>query len=471
MPGSNNIGFGAPRAPHVHAGLCTGLCCALLLLLSGCVLAPAGMGDEQRRVDEAGGLYAERFEERELPELPERPEWQHVLHRAFWANGGLEAAYHDWSAAMARVQQAATWPNAPLRLRFEYMFSSDGMKAWNRTTIGGDLEGTEFPTKTARAGRVALADARAAGHRFAGAKFDLQRRVLNAWIDYALMEQMLRIQRDNVQVLRLLADTAEVRVRAGGPQQDFLKAQIEHQLADNELQTIQSQLPQMRAMLNAMLARPADAPLPPPEQIPGPRAIPAEDARLLAVGVFNSPELAALARQVEGRQDALERARMEFIPDISPMAAITGNVSQMIGAMVMVPTTIPRINGMIKEARSELRGMEAMRRQSTFEAAGSFVGTLYMVRNAERQVALFHDRILPAAEMVLAAARQSYTAGTVTFIELIDSQRTLLDVKLMIAEARAAREKALADLEALAGVDIETLSAPAAAPATQPAAP
>ena len=69
--------------------------------------------------------------------------------------------------------------------------------------------------------------------------------------------------------------------------------------------------------------------------------------------------------------------------------------------------------------------------------------------------------------MVLANSRQSYTTGSVGFIELIDSQRTLLDVRLMIVEARAAREKALADLESLAGVDIETLKSPATQAATK----
>ena len=52
---------------------------------------------------------------------------------------------------------------------------------------------------------------------------------------------------------------------------------------------------------------------------------------------------------------------------------------------------------------------------------------------------------------------QSYTTGGVGLIELIDSQRLLLDAKLTLAEARAGREKRLAELEALAGVDIETL--------------
>jgi outer membrane protein TolC len=74
---------------------------------------------------------------------------------------------------------------------------------------------------------------------------------------------------------------------------------------------------------------------------------------------------------------------------------------------------------------------------------------------------------MPLAQQALDSSRRAYSVGTLGFADLIDSQRTLLDVRRMIAEARIEREKRLAELEALAGVDIETLARPATMPATQ----
>ena len=54
---------------------------------------------------------------------------------------------------------------------------------------------------------------------------------------------------------------------------------------------------------------------------------------------------------------------------------------------------------------------------------------------------------------------------------MVDAQRTLLDIRQMIAETRIEREKRLAELEALAGVDIETIKPSSTAPASQPAVP
>jgi outer membrane protein TolC len=372
--------------------------------------------------------------------------------------------------AVSRIQQAGSYPNSPVTFGFEYMFSDESMKSWDRTTLSAGFDAGEsllLPNKVYQSGKIATRDAQAAGERFSAAKFGLQRRVLNAWIDYALLAEQVRIQRENAALLKLLNETAAGRVQAGGPQQDLLRTDIEYRMSDNQLRTMESELPRMRAMLNALMGRAADAPLPPPPALAEQRPVPADDAALLAVGVDANPELKALALETTGRRDALERARMEYLPDINPFAAITGDVTQVVGVDVMLPTVLPRIRGMVKEARADLRRVQAMARQTRLDRSAEYVAALYALRNSERQASLFEQQILPAAQRVLENVRQAYTAGTGIYLDLIEAQRTLLDVRLTIAESRAAREKSLADLEALAGVDVETLSRATTQPTTK----
>ena len=437
---------------------------AATALLSGCVLAPKEAGEQQARLRAAGEPYRLPFERRALPELPPQPTWAEVLRRAFLANGELEVAYHEWAMAVARIRQAGAYPNTPVALDFEYMFSAERMKAFDRTSVAAGFdaaEGLAFPTKVYQAAKVATRDAEAAGERFLAAKFALQRRVLTDWSDYALAAEQARIQRENLSLLRLLLETAGGRVRAGGPQRDLLRTEIEYRLAQNRLADIEAGLPQARARLNAVLGRPADAPLPPPDELPPSRPLPADDAALIAAAAAANPELAGLARLVDGRRDALELARMQYIPDLTPAAGFTGTVEQFVGLGVMLPTIIPEIQGMIREARADLRRVEALYRQTRLDRQAQVVAALYALRNSERQAALFADQVLPASERVLADVRRAYTAGTADYRQLIDAQRTLLDVRLLLAESRTARERSLADLEALAGVDVETLRRPA----------
>lgn len=438
----------------------------LLLLMAlgmvgGCALEPKGIDAERSRAQAAAQPYEQPFEERKLPVLSAQPDWRGVLQRAFLANGELESAFFAWQAALSRVEIASAYPNTRVMVGFDYMFSAENMKAWDRTTLSVGFDPMmmlQFPTKVAQAGKVALAEAQAAGERFRAAKFTLQQNVLVAWSNYALAAEKLRIQREQIELLSMLVDTAAQRVRSGGAQPDLLKAQTEYELAQNELANLESELRAMRAMLNGMLARPADAPLDPPTHLPEPRAIPADDATLITAAVDQNPELAALAHEVAGRADSVELARLAYIPDLAPQFSITGSVSQAVGAMVALPTTLRQIRASIDEARALLRSTEAMARQTRSDRAAQFVVTLVALRNHERQIDLFERSILTNVEQVYTGSQRAYAVGAASFAGLIDSQRMLLEVRLLAAEAGAAREQRLAELERLAGLDIETLA-------------
>jgi cobalt-zinc-cadmium efflux system outer membrane protein len=433
-------------------GLATGL--------GGCVLAPHGTGIEHAKLNSASPSFEPRIETRQLPELPAVVGWQDALSRAFLANGELESSYFEWKAAFARIDQAATWPNSNVALSFGYLFSAGNMKTWDRTTIGAGFDPSmnlSLPAKTRAAGKVALAAAREAGARFRAVKFDLQRRVLEAYLDLALTEELIRIERDNLTFLKLLSDSAADRAEAGGPMQDLFKAMIESETAQNDLAGLEAKAQSMRGELNGMLGRDASAPLGLPPELPPPRPVTADDAALIAVAVAQNPELTALAEEVAGRGDAVELARLAYLPDIIPSASITGSLSQSLGAMLMVPTKLPAIRAAIDEAEAMSRSSEAMLRQTTQDRAARFVADLYLMRNAERETQLYRARVVPAARQLVSSSRNAYAAGTIVFADLIDSERMLISVRRMVAQAQIEREQRLAELEALAGVDIEML--------------
>lgn len=460
------------RAPgHVPVALPLGglrRCCtvcgsaavlALALLSPGCTLTPAGTKDERSRAEEAGTPYEPRFEERALPELPAAPTWRDVLHRCLVANGDLEAAYYDWRAAVERIDIASAYPNSNATVGFSYALSSDRMKTFDRMTfaIGFDsMENLAFPSKVKRQGRIALDQARAAGERFRAAKFDLQRRVLSGWAEYTLAAERLQVQQEQVDLARLAFEGASASVTAGGAQQDLLRSELELRKADEAVRLTQAQLAGQRALLNAMLGRLPEEPLSAAAEGPH-RLVVASDADLLAAGVEQNPELAGLARQTEGRVDALELARLQWIPDINPSVVFTGDVLQAIGAAVVLPTTIAEIRGGIRESQAMLRGSEAALRQARSDRAGAFVATLILMRNAERQAAFFQVTVEPLAESLRQTSGELYSAGGGSFRDLIEARGMLLDARLAAAEARAMQETKLAELEALMGVDVETL--------------
>ncbi len=437
------------------------LCCSFAVLFSACVLAPAGLDEERARLEEAGSAFDAPYEDRALPDLPTQPAWRDVLQRALIVDGELEAAYFEWRAAVESVDAAAGWPNTSVMPTLSYLFSDESLKAWDRTTlnVGFDAsENLELPVKTRKAGEVALAEARAARERFRAAKFTLQRRVLEAWLDLALAEEELRIAREDLELRRLLAQTTAARVQAGANQQELIRTDLELREAENELRSLEAGARATRALLNGMLARASDAPLELAPELPEPRELSTDDAAILAAGTEANPELAALAAEIAGREDALELARLQRLPNFNPFVGLTGSVSQVVGVAVMLPTTLPEIRSGIAQARAMLREAQAKLRKARLDRAARFVAALVVLRDSEREARFLEQSFLPAAGLLVESAHRTYTAGTSGLLELIEARRVLLDVRLMIAEARIERERRLAEIEELAGIDVETLA-------------
>lgn len=426
----------------------------LMALLAGCALRPAGEKTERTAIDRAGEAYSSA-----PAPLPESPTVEDYLQFAFLNNGDLESQYWQWRAAIEQVPQVSSFPR--LMLTYDVMFSTENMSLWDRSTVGlgnDSMEAIPFPTKLKTRGKIALENARAAGERFAQMKFLLQQQVRNTWYDISFLAEGLRIQQENVALLTMISGQASARVRTGSAsQQDLLRAQTNVDLARNELENLQSQLPGLVARMNALLGRSTDAPVPLPGELPAPRPLPVSDDELLRIGAERSPELAAFSRQIAGREQALSLAKQAWLPDFNLSGSITGDATQALGAMVMLPTRIEAIKGGIAEARANIRAVEAAREQYERDLAASFVFNLYVLRNDERQAALFEKTIIPRAEQTVAVAATDYANNRLSFADLLETQRTLLDARLVLAQLRIEREKALAAIETWSTVDVQAM--------------
>ena len=83
---------------------------------------------------------------------------------------------------------------------------------------------------------------------------------------------------------------------------------------------------------------------------------------------------------------------------------------------------------------------------------------LYDFEDSRRKVSLYGDILLPKAEELLVASETAYRAGTIDFLSLIDAQRTLLKYQLYYERALTNNAQRLAELEMLAGTQLQTVA-------------
>ena len=86
---------------------------------------------------------------------------------------------------------------------------------------------------------------------------------------------------------------------------------------------------------------------------------------------------------------------------------------------------------------------------NTFHA--QTVTALFKLRDAERQINLYENALLPKANESLVATQRAYSAGAAPFSDMIDAQRMLLSLELSFARAITDYNQARIILEKLTG--------------------
>ncbi len=433
---------------------------ALLAGMEGCTFHPPGERAERLAATDAGKAFEKRIEQREVVPLPADASLDQMVRYALLANAELEQRYWEWRSAIEQIPQDGTQPTN--LVLFAGVPITNGSTAFDRTTVtaaNDPMNDILWPTKLSTAAQMALEKARAAGLRFQKARYDLRSKVLSAYYDYALTAQLIRLEHANASLLEMTATVSEARNRAGtGGQQDLLKARNETDLSRNDIAQMQSQLPSQRAALNALLSREAGAIVPVPITLPSRRDIASSDEQLLELAVKQNPELGALAYEIRGRKDGIKLAKLQYLPDFSASVGtdLAGTAQNLIGMVTVPLLRYEAINAAIAQARADLRMTEAMRRQTSNDLKARIVLDITTLRDSDRQLELFEHSILPRARRVVEIARSAYEAGRATLLDLLDSQRSLIAIERLVANLRIAREKRLADIEAIIAADLES---------------
>ncbi len=382
-----------------RSSLIRGCVIILLVLAGGCTIHPSGEREERDAAMHSGKPFEKRIEARRTPPLPQNPTPDQLVEYAQLTSAELEQRYWQWRSAIEQIPQDGTQPTT-LNLAAGTAITN-GKTSWGGSTLAlsnDPMNNIKWPGKMDAAARQALENARAAGRRFFKAKFDLRGKVLGAYYDYALNAQLIRLEQRNLRLLETAATDTKARNRAGSAgQQDVLKAQNEAEMSGNEIAAMESQLPAQLAAINALLNRPADAPLPVPAELPPARAIAYSDGELVELAAKQNPELIALADEIRARADAIRLAKLQYVPDFNLSAGtdLAGVTQSLLGQATIPVFRYEALNAAIAQARANLRASEAQRRQAGNDLAAQVAADIATIRDADRQIDLLRDTILP----------------------------------------------------------------------------
>src|SRR5215475_2031377 len=322
-----------------------------------------------------------------------------------------------------------------------------------------------FPGFGKRSLRTSLAQTNVATAKAAldAIRLDVRIRVRKAFYDLLRAEDGLRIHDEHVDIARQAVEAARIKYAVGKvPQQDILKAQISVMRLAEHLIHFEQDVEIAQAHLNILLARDPHEPI----NVRGDYSIslvlpPLESLERAALQSRPDLVLAQAAADKSRKEHAL--SQKAFSPDFTvsagymlmPRGSEFRN-NYMIESSINLPwlnrrkhdAEIAESTAMVTEKDAEV---DALRNA----AFGQIQEALVQAKAAQKLANIYAQSLRPQAEATLHSTVIAYENDRTEFLDLLDSQMTVIDLDLAYFQALADFESRLADLELAVGTPID----------------
>ncbi len=403
-----------------------------------------------------------------LPILDHEAGLDEYLRYAAMENAGLEAKFQDWRAAVERVPQVAALPDP----RFTYGYYLGEIE----TRVGPMRHSLAISQTFPWFGKLqdredaAARAANAAYRRFEAARLELFFRVEQAHNELYFLKKSIDITNDNIELLQQFERIARIRYRvatAGHP--DIIKIQLELGAMEDRLRQLRDLRDPYTAKLNAALNRPADVSVPWPDSVEDRTADTGSDA-LFAMLQARNPDLMALDEEIERERIGSKLAKKDGLPDFTIGMAYTivderdevdipenGDDAVLATLSVNLPIWREKYDAGVREALARRLSASSRRSEAANQFAGDLHEALFEHKDARRRIELYRNTLIPKAEESLRASLGSFEQGTSDFLDLIDTQRTLLEFQLALERAQVDQATSYARIEKLVGTSLSEL--------------
>ncbi|HPR64137.1 MAG TPA: TolC family protein [Thermoanaerobaculia bacterium] len=303
-------------------------------------------------------------------------------------------------------------------------------------------------------------------------KLDFVTRAREHLSEIAFLDGRADLIRQDMEILSHFEELARTRYISGtGLQQAILKIQSEITLDEQKLLDIQKERARRVALLNGLMNRSQEVPILSVPPLPEPVEIQVQYAQWREEAVLRRPELAARHAMIQAWEARMEEAKANFYPDITAGLTYTAvgrrsdadpsnNGRDILGltAGINLPIHRERRTAALEEATQrqiEAEHLLQSTERSIDESLGDLSSRLPLLWN---QWILFRDVLTLQAQESLNSTLAAYSSGTLGALELLDSERVLLNVRISSLRTQADIAGAFIRLEGVIGAPLALLA-------------
>lgn len=387
-----------------------------------------------------------------------------LIAEALQNNPELRAAAKEIEAANQRVRPAGALEDPML----EAGLLNVPITPWrlNREDMTMKMLGLSqklpYPGKRALREQLAAKDAETLGYGLRETANRVVREVKLAYYDLTLADETVRLLKSNRQILEQFMRTAESRYAVGqAAQAEVFRAQTQLGRMSEELLRMERERPVTEAELVRLLGRRGNA-VPIAVELPGLRETALKLEALQQAALSERPQLLGLQSVIERSANALDLARKEAQPDFDLRFSYGQREKDLAGMRredvfsLTVAMNLPvwredKIEPRIAEAQAlREQALEMLQAQQN-EVLAKLRQQVAVTEQSRKSVHLYETAILPQARLAVEAALAAYQVSRVDLLMLLDSQMTLFSYEISRARELVNFNKALAEIELLAG--------------------
>jgi cobalt-zinc-cadmium efflux system outer membrane protein len=258
-----------------------------------------------------------------------------------------------------------------------------------------------------------------------------------------------------------MARVAQDRYAQGrGSQQEVYKAEVENTRLTTEIVRLEAKRRGAIGRLNALLARPIDAPLARPVKL---RALPSDaalaPAALMQRARAGNPSLAGGDAQIAAAAAGKQLADKNWYPDVTLKAGAierTGNGPN--GYLAEISLRVPLQWGLHEAQQREaaaLVGAAQARRQALELQIQSELGEFVADFAGSRKTGnLIRTQLLPQTQALLRSGVAGYGLARAELVDVLRAEHDLADQRIELLSAEFDQQRQLAAIERLIGGDL-----------------
>jgi outer membrane protein TolC len=368
----------------------------------------------------------------------------------------LRANALDTEAATAKVRGADALDDPTITDSYQY-YKDPGVFSAHTVMLS-----QSFPLWGKRSLRrqAALADVDTSRDRERAAQDELDEKIKVAYAQYYLTVRALAVNHEVIGLARQMRAAAASRYgQGGGDQLAVIQAAGEETAAKAEAIRLDGEKAVVRARLNVLIGRPADAPLAEPRDarpMPAAEPVPAVLAdRARAANPTLSSNTAAIAA-ARTRSTLAEKAGY---PDVTLGAGpLIQTNNRPVGFAATVGLNIPlpwgRAAAGQSEAAAQLGASELRYDVARLEIEGALGEALVKLRAARATEALLRREAMPQARAGFQSVLATYSQGKGELTGAIDAEHRMHDVELRLLQAQLDEQVELAAIERLIGGEL-----------------